>query len=279
MTIKEVEEKTGLARSNIRFYEKEKLIAPCRNAENGYRDYSQQDVEAIKKIAYLRTLGISIEEIRNVAAHVTPLRAVIEQQSRALQGQIAELSRAKAMCQRMLEAEEVDYDRLRVEQYVTQLDAYWDENRSVLKSDCIRFVHVGSGLGMWAAITILCLAVVILSYGKLPPEIPVQWSGGEASSWVHKGFIFAYPVACVLIRYLIRPVVYERLRIDCRCGDLAVEYLANAGCFLVLTIQVFSVLYLLGAVKHIAAALMVPAAVLIGILIAGVCQMRRGSKV
>ena len=132
MTIKEVEEKTGLARSNIRFYEKEKLIAPCRNAENGYRDYSQQDVEAIKKIAYLRTLGISIAEIRNVAAHVTPLRAVIEQQSRTLQGQIAELSRAKAMCQRMLEAEEVDYDRLRVEQYVTQLDAYWDENRSVL---------------------------------------------------------------------------------------------------------------------------------------------------
>ena len=142
MTIKEVEEKTGLARSNIRFYEKEKLIAPCRNAENGYRDYSQQDVEAIKKIAYLRTLGISIEEIRNVATHVTPLRTVIEQQNRALQGQIAELSKAKAMCQRMLEAEEVDYDQLRVEQYVTQLDAYWDENRSVLKSDCIRFVHV-----------------------------------------------------------------------------------------------------------------------------------------
>ena len=30
MTIKEVEERTGLARSNIRFYEKEKLIEPSR---------------------------------------------------------------------------------------------------------------------------------------------------------------------------------------------------------------------------------------------------------
>ena len=56
MTIKEVEERTSLSRSNIRFYEKEKLIEPSRNESNGYRDYSENDVENIKKIAYLRTL-------------------------------------------------------------------------------------------------------------------------------------------------------------------------------------------------------------------------------
>ena len=53
MTIKDVEERTGLSRSNIRFYEKEKLIEPSRNESNGYRDYSKNDVENIKKIAYL----------------------------------------------------------------------------------------------------------------------------------------------------------------------------------------------------------------------------------
>ena len=31
MTIKEVEECTGLSRSNVRFYEKEGLISPARN--------------------------------------------------------------------------------------------------------------------------------------------------------------------------------------------------------------------------------------------------------
>ena len=41
MTIKDVEERTGLSRSNIRFYEKEKLIEPSRNESNGYRDYSK----------------------------------------------------------------------------------------------------------------------------------------------------------------------------------------------------------------------------------------------
>ena len=61
MKIKDVEERTGLSRSNVRFYEKEKLIEPSRNESNGYRDYSENDVENIKKIAYLRTLGISIK--------------------------------------------------------------------------------------------------------------------------------------------------------------------------------------------------------------------------
>ena len=45
MTIKEVEQITGLTRSNIRFYEKEKLISPERNANNGYREYSEEDIK------------------------------------------------------------------------------------------------------------------------------------------------------------------------------------------------------------------------------------------
>ena len=42
MTIKDVEERTGLSRSNIRFYEKEHLIEPSRNesANSGSSDHA-----------------------------------------------------------------------------------------------------------------------------------------------------------------------------------------------------------------------------------------------
>lgn len=80
MTIKDVEERTGLSRSNIRFYEKEKLIEPSRNESNGYRDYSENDVENIKKIAYLRTLGISVEDIRNIISEKVTLQEMLEKQ-------------------------------------------------------------------------------------------------------------------------------------------------------------------------------------------------------
>lgn len=77
MTIKEVEECTGLSRSNVRFYEKERLITPSRDEKNGYRDYSKSDVEDIKKIAYLRTLGISVEEIRNIIEEKESLQEAV----------------------------------------------------------------------------------------------------------------------------------------------------------------------------------------------------------
>lgn len=84
MTIKDVEERTGLSRSNIRFYEKEKLIEPSRNESNGYRDYSENDVENIKKIAYLRTLGISIEDIRSIIFEKVTLQEMLEKQKEVL---------------------------------------------------------------------------------------------------------------------------------------------------------------------------------------------------
>lgn len=78
MTIKEVEEKTGLTRSNIRFYENENLIKPLRNERNGYREYSDENIEDIKKIAYLRTLGITIDDIRNIILQKVSLVEVVE---------------------------------------------------------------------------------------------------------------------------------------------------------------------------------------------------------
>lgn len=102
MTIKEVEERTGLARSNIRFYEKEKLIEPPRNISNGYRDYTEKDVEQIKKIAYLRTLGISIENIQCIMSQKVSLYEALEKQNAQIQEQLADLNRAKILCERML---------------------------------------------------------------------------------------------------------------------------------------------------------------------------------
>lgn len=105
MTIKEVEKLTGLSRSNVRFYEKEKLIVPVRNERNGYRDYSNSDIENLKKIAYLRTLGISIEDIRSIISENVSLREVIQKQNKILRGQISELNRAKKLCEKMLDEE------------------------------------------------------------------------------------------------------------------------------------------------------------------------------
>lgn len=273
MTIKEVEERTGLTRSNIRFYEKEKLIEPLRNDKNGYRDYSEKDVENIKKIAYLRTLEISVEDIRNIISDKVPLAKVIEKQTTTIQTQIEGLNKAKTMCERMLESGNISFDELQVEKYVADLDTYWSDNKPVFKLDSVSFLYIWGSLIIWVIITSLCLIIGILSYAKLPSEIPVQWDNGIATSIVDKRFIFAYPLACICIHILLRPVIYVKYLMNYIYGELITEYLANYLCFIALSVEVFSIMFVHGLIKSIVVVLLVDTVVLIGILIAGITKI------
>lgn len=266
MTIKEVEKQTGLTRSNIRFYEKEKLIEPSRNDKNGYRDYSEKDVENIKKIAYLRTLEISIKDIRNIISDNVPLAEIIKKQTTNIQAQIEGLNRAKIMCERMIESGNISFDELQVEKYVTDLDSYWNDNKPVFKLDSVSFLYIWGSLITWTIITSLCFIIGILSYAKLPSEIPVQWDNGIAISVVDKKFIFVYPLACICIRMLLRPVIYVRFLMNYIYGELITEYLSNYLCFIALSVEVFSIMFVYGLIKSVVTVLLVDTVVLIGIL-------------
>ena len=87
MTIKEIEDRTGLPRANIRFYESQGLIAPSRG-ENGYRDYSQEDCQTLLKIKLLRKLDCSLEDIRSLQAGERSLDQLLEQRLAQLEGSI-----------------------------------------------------------------------------------------------------------------------------------------------------------------------------------------------
>ena len=66
MKINEVEALAGITKKNIRFYEEQGLLSPRRNAENGYRDYGEEEVQILLRIRLLRKLGLPIEEIRQM---------------------------------------------------------------------------------------------------------------------------------------------------------------------------------------------------------------------
>lgn len=77
MTIKEIEELAEMPRANIRFYEAEGLLSPARSV-NGYRDYSQKDLSVLKKIKLLRSLHMSLEEIKSLHTGQKELSVVLE---------------------------------------------------------------------------------------------------------------------------------------------------------------------------------------------------------
>lgn len=268
MTIKEVEQITGLTRSNIRFYEKEKLINPARNTSNGYREYSEKDIKTIKKVAYLRTLGISIEDIRRLSNKEADLYDVINMQRQALENQLSELENAKLMCEQILSSKEkINYENLNIETYVTDAENYWKENSTIFKLDSVNFFYMWSRNITWNILTITCLLVAVCSVGHLPDEIPVQWNGSITNSTVDKRFIFAFPAACIIIKFGLRPFIWRWLKINMIDSDSVTDYITNYLCFTTLSVEIFIILYVKEIVKYVTVILFIDTFVLVGLLL------------
>ena len=97
MTIGELETKTGMTRANIRYYEQEGLLSPVRR-ENGYRDYSQEDLDTLLRIKLLRQLDFSLEEIRKLQQGEADFPAAMARRGAELARQSAALANARQVC-------------------------------------------------------------------------------------------------------------------------------------------------------------------------------------
>lgn len=120
MTIRELEQKSGLERANIRFYEKAKLLNPVRR-ENGYRDYSEGDLETLRRICLLRRLQFSLEEIRSLQEGKEELSEALEAQLQRLEKKEQETERAREVC-RSIQRDRAEFEGLDAEKYLTLLE-------------------------------------------------------------------------------------------------------------------------------------------------------------
>jgi DNA-binding transcriptional MerR regulator len=118
--IKDVETATELPRANIRFYEKEGLLHPVRS-ENNYREYTDEDVEILKKISLLRRVGLSIEDLKALFAGTISLQEALTRAKARLDGEIAQLQASVQLCEEMQRNQET-IESLRSERYTSQLD-------------------------------------------------------------------------------------------------------------------------------------------------------------
>lgn len=63
MRINEVTRETGLSRRAVKYYEEEGLLT-VKKDQNGYRNYSIENLKILKEISVYRKLGIGIKEIK-----------------------------------------------------------------------------------------------------------------------------------------------------------------------------------------------------------------------
>jgi DNA-binding transcriptional MerR regulator len=87
-TIKETAKLTGLAESNLRYYETIGLIPPVkRGGSSKYRVYTEADVDYIVSIACLSATGLSIDDMKAYLANAEKGEAAATEQIRLLDDQ------------------------------------------------------------------------------------------------------------------------------------------------------------------------------------------------
>lgn len=101
MKINEVEQRIGITKKNIRFYEDQGLLSPRRNKENGYREYSEEDVRTLEQIKLLRKLGLPLEEIRLMQSGKSTVADSMRRHLVTLEREMENLTQSEALCSRL----------------------------------------------------------------------------------------------------------------------------------------------------------------------------------
>ncbi|MGO5052781.1 MerR family transcriptional regulator [Lachnospiraceae bacterium LCP25S3_G4] len=187
MTIKEVEKMVGISSDNIRYYEKEHLIHPLRNVGNNYRDYSQADIETLKKIKLLRVLDISISDIKRLMDGTLTLEEALEVHAQQLKEQKKHLEDLESVYRNIL-YQNLDYWSLDGDLLKGKEEIFKERLNMVLKLDTskvnITKRHMNRLIGG------------MLVYAFIVNAILCFWVGGyffyEAPEVVRKVTIFVY---------------------------------------------------------------------------------------
>ena len=160
MKIKQVEELVGITSKNIRFYENQGLLTPER-AENGYREYHEQNIEALKKIKLLRKLGISVEEIRTVLNHSRSLEDCLEKHLAVLEKERENLLNMQRLSEAILQQRD-SIDTLNTNEWLDEMEKLEKEGVdfvNVSKIDIRMKKKMGAVIG-GAVMIVLMLAMI-----------------------------------------------------------------------------------------------------------------------
>ncbi len=98
MFINEVCHIVGLSRKSIRYYEENGLLSPKRNTENDYRVYTEEDINKLKVIKFLRELDVPIRDLKMLNDGSITLQECMTDRIYKIKEQVEKYQKVKEMC-------------------------------------------------------------------------------------------------------------------------------------------------------------------------------------
>ena len=174
MKIKQVEELVGITRKNIRFYEDQGLLNVER-AENGYREYHQEDVIRLQEIKLFRKMDISIEEMTLLFEKKKSLQICLEQHLKELEHRKEGLLKMQDMCERLI-LEHRSLESLNAEDCLEEIEQMEKEGAkfmNVNKTDVHKKKRTGAIIGAAVMTVLMLVTIIIVFWANAQDPIPL----------------------------------------------------------------------------------------------------------
>ena len=161
LKIKQVEDRVGISRKNIRFYEEQGLLSP-RRAENGYREYNESDILRLKQIKFLRKLNVPIQQIQMLTKGTISPSDCFRRHLTDLHQSASDLQETMLLTQRAMEQNAPSLDALDIDACLAIMEQKEQEGTRFMdfdKTDVHRKKSLGAILG--GSIMILLMGMII----------------------------------------------------------------------------------------------------------------------
>lgn len=175
MKINQVEAEVGITKKNIRFYEEKGLLSPNRDSENGYRDYSIQDISALKKVKLFRKIGIPIDEIRKLQSGVLSVEDCMRRHIILLEREQSNISQLQELCREMQSAES-RYEEVNAEMWLSKTENKEKEGilfLDVKKRDTSKKKKTATIISASVALGSLILFSCIMFWALIAESMPI----------------------------------------------------------------------------------------------------------
>lgn len=173
MKINQVEQLVGITKKNIRFYEEQGLLSPGRNRENGYRDYSDEDVRKLEQIKLLRKLGLPLEEIRMMQAGKSTVADSMKRHLVTLEREEQNVKHSIKLCE-LLKGREGLLSDLDTHEILTQMDEMEKSGasfRDIENRDVRQKRYIGAFIASAIMIIFMSGLIALVVWGfKTEPE-------------------------------------------------------------------------------------------------------------
>lgn len=199
MFINEVEHIVGLSKKSIRYYEENGLLSPKRNKDNDYRIYSEEDIQKLKVIKFLRELNVPIRELKQLKENKITLQDCMRDRIRKIELEEKNYQKIKNMCLEISRSNEsftdIDITKYFEEVNILNKEGFTMRNIKTNKKKKISGAIISS---LIFSIFFIFIAVII-TYFQLTEIDKMPWI-----LYIFLMFIFIFPLIGIIYNLIIR---------------------------------------------------------------------------